>query len=364
MKHVTLYSYLKAFRFTGSPVLYLECEIHMCQSACPPQMCYWRRLSKRSTSNGTQPDGLMLGDDFVGANEDFMAFDDRDSSANSSDNSPLHLTTTLNYHQMDEEVPARAEGERKRSARQLRKLDLSSDSEMDTTKKDKSVGSKEKGGKEQPVGQISDKVSLFQALEVRQEREPSALYSHEAYSLSDPMSDPADTLKGSTGRDLLRESMRSSSEICYQRAELLAFMFTGVSVLLVAICISVGCCWRAAALRHKAIKQRAQAQAQQQQQKLRKKLATSVALSTGGNPLSSGPLSAGAYSSASSSFSSSTASDARSSSQYLHHHNNHHQQNSPTSNNHLLSTEYHKTPNSLASILNHQSARHKNFNLL
>jgi hypothetical protein len=35
LKHVTLYSYLKAFRFTGSPVLYLECEVHMCQSACP-----------------------------------------------------------------------------------------------------------------------------------------------------------------------------------------------------------------------------------------------------------------------------------------------------------------------------------------
>lgn len=362
MKHVTLYSYLKAFRFTGSPVLYLECEIHMCQSACPPQMCYWRRLSKRSTSNGTQLDGQMLGDDFGAANEeDFMAFDGQDSSANSSDNSPLHLTTTLNYHQLGEEVPPRAEGERKRSARQLRRLDLSNENEMDTTKRE---GHKQKGGKEQAIGQISDKVSLFQALEVRQEREPSALYSHEAYSLSDSLYDQADTLKGSAGRDLLRESVRTSSEVCYQRAELLAFMFTGVSVLLVAICISVGCCWRAAALRHKATKQRAQVQAQQQQQKLRKKLATSVALSTGGaNHLSSGPLSAGAYSSASSSFSGSTATDARSSSQYSNHHN-HHQQSSPTSNNHLLSTEYHKTPNSLASILNHQSARHKNLNLL
>lgn len=35
LKHVTLYAYLKAFRFTGSPVLYLECEVHMCQSSCP-----------------------------------------------------------------------------------------------------------------------------------------------------------------------------------------------------------------------------------------------------------------------------------------------------------------------------------------
>ncbi|RWS13895.1 Zona pellucida-like domain containing protein 12 [Dinothrombium tinctorium] len=45
---VTLYAYLKAFRFTGSPALYLECDIHMCHNRCPPQRCYWRNLSKRS----------------------------------------------------------------------------------------------------------------------------------------------------------------------------------------------------------------------------------------------------------------------------------------------------------------------------
>lgn len=32
---VTLYAYLKAFRFTGSPALYLECDIHMCHQRCP-----------------------------------------------------------------------------------------------------------------------------------------------------------------------------------------------------------------------------------------------------------------------------------------------------------------------------------------
>lgn len=32
---VSLYSYLKAFRFTGSPALYLECDIHMCHNRCP-----------------------------------------------------------------------------------------------------------------------------------------------------------------------------------------------------------------------------------------------------------------------------------------------------------------------------------------
>lgn len=55
-------------RFTGSPALYLECDIHMCHNRCPvresahlfpvdlteslldsqPQRCYWRTLSKRS----------------------------------------------------------------------------------------------------------------------------------------------------------------------------------------------------------------------------------------------------------------------------------------------------------------------------
>lgn len=70
---VSLYAYLKAFRFTGSPALYLECDIHMCHNKCPvsfcsflsnmdshvtsffsirkthqPQRCYWRNLSKRS----------------------------------------------------------------------------------------------------------------------------------------------------------------------------------------------------------------------------------------------------------------------------------------------------------------------------
>lgn len=45
LKHVTLFSYLKAFRFTGSPVLYLECEVHMCQSSCPVSIMFEGSLS-------------------------------------------------------------------------------------------------------------------------------------------------------------------------------------------------------------------------------------------------------------------------------------------------------------------------------
>ncbi|CAL1263492.1 unnamed protein product [Larinioides sclopetarius] len=52
-QQVTLYSYLKAFRFTGSPALYLECDVHMCHGSCPPQRCYWRNLYKRSAEELT-----------------------------------------------------------------------------------------------------------------------------------------------------------------------------------------------------------------------------------------------------------------------------------------------------------------------
>ncbi|XP_035205885.1 uncharacterized protein LOC118180911 isoform X2 [Stegodyphus dumicola] len=63
-QQVTLYSYLKAFRFTGSPALYIECDVHMCHGSCPPQRCYWRHLYKRSAQEvtpetTTQSGGVM-----------------------------------------------------------------------------------------------------------------------------------------------------------------------------------------------------------------------------------------------------------------------------------------------------------------
>ncbi|GIY83857.1 ZP domain-containing protein [Caerostris darwini] len=63
-QQVTLYSYLKAFRFTGSPALYLECDVHMCHGSCPPQRCYWRNLYKRSaeeltTEASTESDSVV-----------------------------------------------------------------------------------------------------------------------------------------------------------------------------------------------------------------------------------------------------------------------------------------------------------------
>ncbi|GFS75347.1 ZP domain-containing protein [Nephila pilipes] len=48
--HVALYAYFKAFRFTSSPALYLECDVHMCHGTCPAQRCHWKSLTKRSVS--------------------------------------------------------------------------------------------------------------------------------------------------------------------------------------------------------------------------------------------------------------------------------------------------------------------------
>ena len=54
----------QAFRFTGSPALYLECDIHMCHNKCPPQRCYWRNLSKRSIANETYYENEQYGEPF------------------------------------------------------------------------------------------------------------------------------------------------------------------------------------------------------------------------------------------------------------------------------------------------------------
>lgn len=51
-----VYAYMKTFRFTGSPALYIECDVRMCHGRCPSQPCHWRNLksvSKRDVSNST-----------------------------------------------------------------------------------------------------------------------------------------------------------------------------------------------------------------------------------------------------------------------------------------------------------------------
>ncbi|CAG9762143.1 unnamed protein product [Ceutorhynchus assimilis] len=53
-----VFAYMKTFRFTGSPALYIECDVRMCHGRCPSQPCHWRNVKnvrKRSIegSNST-----------------------------------------------------------------------------------------------------------------------------------------------------------------------------------------------------------------------------------------------------------------------------------------------------------------------
>ncbi|EFN72219.1 hypothetical protein EAG_15230, partial [Camponotus floridanus] len=48
-----VFAYMKTFRFTGSPALYIECDVRMCHGRCPSQPCHWRNAKnvvKRSVS--------------------------------------------------------------------------------------------------------------------------------------------------------------------------------------------------------------------------------------------------------------------------------------------------------------------------
>lgn len=210
LKHITLFSYLKAFRFTGSPVLYLECEIHMCQTACPPQMCYWRRLSKRSAAGNSS---LQLGNQ-----QDEHYYNSLDGFEQDQQATTTSSSTT--------KAP---EQRRTKSARRTGRTMSTS-----TKKPDDDGGVKE--------GSLSDRVSLFQALEVRQERDSA---DAAAYSLDLPKNYnhlTGSALSGMNGDDSL---------MCYRRAELVAFLITAVSVILVALSVTIGCCWRAIRLRRR-----------------------------------------------------------------------------------------------------------------
>ncbi|XP_026482411.1 uncharacterized protein LOC113389606 [Ctenocephalides felis] len=51
-----VFAYMKTFRFTGSPALYIECDVRMCHGRCPTQPCHWRNtkiLQKRSLIGST-----------------------------------------------------------------------------------------------------------------------------------------------------------------------------------------------------------------------------------------------------------------------------------------------------------------------
>jgi len=59
MYETVIYAHMKTFRFTGTPALYIECDIRMCHGSCPVQPCSWREQSaqvkrkRRSVGNIT-----------------------------------------------------------------------------------------------------------------------------------------------------------------------------------------------------------------------------------------------------------------------------------------------------------------------
>lgn len=52
-----VFAYMKAFRFTGSPALYIECDVRMCHGRCPSQPCHWRNAKNivRRSVDATPP---------------------------------------------------------------------------------------------------------------------------------------------------------------------------------------------------------------------------------------------------------------------------------------------------------------------
>ncbi|XP_022911882.2 uncharacterized protein [Onthophagus taurus] len=65
-----VFAYMKTFRFTGSPALYIECDVRMCHGRCPTQPCHWRNLKgvkkrsieppKNSSTNNTLSENINL----------------------------------------------------------------------------------------------------------------------------------------------------------------------------------------------------------------------------------------------------------------------------------------------------------------
>lgn len=151
-------------------------------------MCYWRRLSKRSTlsSNETQPMRYL---------EDEWEMDDESPPATGT--SPNSTSDIGNSRQNS-----------KRSRR----------------------GRKMSDEKQQ---NLSDKMSLSQSLLVRPLEDPDAnAYTMQQQEQSSPSSGQLD------------KSPTSGQLLCYRRVEVLAFLLATGSLLLMAMSVTVACCWQ------------------------------------------------------------------------------------------------------------------------
>ncbi|KAK3856016.1 hypothetical protein Pcinc_037620 [Petrolisthes cinctipes] len=52
-----VYAFMKTFRFTGSPALYLQCDVRMCHGDCPHQPCHWRKGKTTKKRRSVVEDG-------------------------------------------------------------------------------------------------------------------------------------------------------------------------------------------------------------------------------------------------------------------------------------------------------------------
>lgn len=207
-------------------------------------MCYWRRLSKRSASHSNestweQLHGPASGDSFSDQDNDGDGLGQFDLGAYGNDATTIgsgksirfNLTTSTSTSTTTTEPSTIGRKSGRRVARKMRA------GEQDD------ASNNVNGGGKQRHENLSDRVSLFQALEVRQEREPDNLpvpYSYDEAAIK------SSSQLSNGERDLAPMFM------CYRRAELFAFMFTVASILLAAISVTIGCCLRASALKRQA----------------------------------------------------------------------------------------------------------------
>ncbi|XP_059473403.1 uncharacterized protein LOC132195433 isoform X2 [Neocloeon triangulifer] len=67
-----VFAYMKTFRFTGSPALYVECDVRMCHGKCPNQPCHWRNA--KSVSRRSVPDNLLQSSQLPRLSENISLF--------------------------------------------------------------------------------------------------------------------------------------------------------------------------------------------------------------------------------------------------------------------------------------------------
>lgn len=181
-------------------------------------MCYWRRLSKRDTANSTIPgNSTNMIDDTVALIEDYG---DSEHKINVN-------FTTVNENDNDNGHTSRS----RRASRHLK--------QDDTVHKLSTTATSSNGDATLKQSPISDKVSLFSALRVN---EVNNLSEFDQESKQNSSSSEAQAYDFGTQLD--------SAKFCYGRGEVMAFMMTIVALIVVAIGVTVGCCWRASNLKY------------------------------------------------------------------------------------------------------------------